>query len=54
MCIFLARRRGELWDLISCPERSDDLMQPCPVCFHIPAFVLYEQQLNGFPSFVFT
>ena len=28
-------------------------MQPCPVCPHIPTFLLYDQQLNEFPSFVF-
>lgn len=32
--------------LISCPELIDDLKQPCPVCFHIPTFVLYDQQLS--------
>lgn len=31
---------------ISCPELVDDLMQPRPVCFHIPTFVLYDQQSN--------
>lgn len=50
MCILLIETGEENYGAggkpISGPELIDDLMQPCLVCFHIPTFVLHDQQLN--------